>query len=128
VLGPVLGEFIGVGGIFWLTAGFALLGMALLAWVVPTPARSTVHRDAQPVLGQIGGVVRNGTLLRLDAGIFLLHLTMVSLFVVLPLSLAEAGMPAARHWQVYLPVVLLAIGLMVPFIIAAERAGRCARC
>ncbi len=124
VLGPVLGEQIGVGGIFWLTAGFAVLGMALLAWVVPTPARSSVHRDAQPVLSQLGSVVRNGTLLRLDAGIFLLHLTMVSLFVVLPLSLAEAGIPPARHWQIYLPVVLLAIGLMVPFILLAERAGR----
>jgi predicted MFS family arabinose efflux permease len=124
VLGPVLGETIGVGGIFWLTAGFALLGMALLAWVVPTPERSSVHRDAQPVLGQLGSVVRDGVLLRLDAGIFLLHLTMVSLFVVLPLSLAEAGIPPARHWQIYLPVVLLAIGLMVPFIILAERAGR----
>jgi predicted MFS family arabinose efflux permease len=124
VIGPVLGELIGIGGIFWLTAGFAVLGMLLLARVVPTPEASTTHRDAQPVLDQIGGVVRNGTLLRLDAGIFLLHLTMVSLFVVLPLSLTEAGIAAADQWQVYLPVVLLAIGLMVPFIIVAERGGR----
>jgi len=124
VLGPVLGELIGVSGIFWLTGGFALLGMALLAWVVPSPSSSATHRDAQPVLGQIGGVLRNGSLLRLDAGIFLLHLTMVSLFVVLPLSLIDAGLPAARHWLVYLPVVLAAIVLMVPFIIAAERGGQ----
>ena len=124
VLGPVLGGLIGVGGIFWLTGGFALLGMMLLAWVVPSPVRSATHRDAQPVLDQLGGVLADGRLLRLDAGIFLLHLTMVSLFVVLPLSLNDAGLPAARHWQVYLPVVLLAIALMVPFIIIAERAGR----
>jgi predicted MFS family arabinose efflux permease len=124
VLGPVLGDLIGVPGIFWLTGGFALLGMLLLAGVVPSPAGSATHRDAQPVLSQLGGVVRNGSLLRLDAGIFLLHLTMVSMFVVLPLSLIDAGLPAARHWQIYLPVVLAAIVLMVPFIIAAERSGR----
>jgi predicted MFS family arabinose efflux permease len=124
VLGPVVGELIGVSGIFWLTGAFALVGMALLAWVVPSPARSTTHRDAQPMLDQLGGVLADRRLLRLDAGIFLLHLTMVSLFVVLPLSLTEAGLPAARHWQVYLPVVLAAIVLMVPLIIAAERAGR----
>jgi predicted MFS family arabinose efflux permease len=124
VLGPVLGGLIGVSGIFWVTGAFALLGMALLAWVVPTPAHSATHRDAQPVLDQLGGVLADRTLLRLDLGIFLLHLTMVSLFVVLPLSLAEAGLAASRHWQMYLPVVLLAIAFMVPFVIIAERAGR----
>ena len=62
--------------------------------------------------------------MRLDLGIFLLHLSMVSLFVVLPLSLGEAGLVAADHWKVYLPVVLLAIVLMVPFILIAERAGK----
>jgi predicted MFS family arabinose efflux permease len=121
VVGPLLGDAIGVGGIFWLTAGLALLGMLVLAFIVPTPDRSRVHRDAEPVLSQIGAVLRNGTLLRLDAGIFLLHLSMVSLFVVLPLSLAEAGLAPAAHWRLYLPVVLLAIVLMVPFILLAER-------
>jgi predicted MFS family arabinose efflux permease len=121
VVGPLLGDAIGVGGIFWLTAGLALLGMLVLAIIVPAPDRSRVHRDAEPVLSQIGAVLRNGTLLRLDAGIFLLHLSMVSLFVVLPLSLAEAGLAPAAHWKLYLPVVLLAIVLMVPFILLAER-------
>jgi predicted MFS family arabinose efflux permease len=121
VVGPLLGDAIGVGGIFWLTAGLALLGMLVLAIIVPAPDRSTVHRDAEPVLSQMGAVLRNGTLLRLDAGIFLLHLSMVSLFVVLPLSLAEAGLAPAAHWKLYLPVVLLAIVLMVPFILLAER-------
>ncbi|MGD2021169.1 MAG: MFS transporter [Thiohalocapsa sp.] len=124
VLGPLLGEVIGVSGIFWLTGALALVGMVILARLVPSPAHSATHRDAQPVPDQLAGVLADATLLRLDAGIFLLHLTMVSLFVVLPLSLAEAGLAAARHWQVYLPVVLAAIVLMVPFIIAAERAGR----
>ena len=124
VVGPLLGDAIGVGGIFWLTAGLALLGMLVLAIIVPTPDRSRVHRDAEPVLSQMGAVLRNGTLLRLDAGIFLLHLSMVSLFVVLPLSLAEAGLAPAAHWKLYLPVVLLAIVLMIPFILLAERGGR----
>jgi len=124
VLGPVVGDLIGVNGIFWLTAGFALLGMLVLATIVPTPERSSVHRDAQPVVSQISGVLVNRTLLRLDLGIFLLHLTMVSLFVVLPLSLVDAGLPLASHWKIYLPVVLMAIVLMVPFIIVAERGGQ----
>ncbi|TVQ89893.1 MAG: MFS transporter [Chromatiaceae bacterium] len=124
VLGPVLGELIGISGIFWLTAALAILGMLVLALLVPTPACSRRHRDVAPVLGQLGSVLRDGRLLRLDAGMFLLHLGMVSLFVVLPLTLTDAGLPAARQWQLYLPVVLLSIGLMIPFILLAERGGR----
>jgi MFS family permease len=74
-------------------------------------------------LDQFSGVLRNPTLLRLDLGIFLLHLTMVSLFVVLPLSIEAAGLAAVDHWMLYLPVVLLAIVAMVPFVIMAERKG-----
>ncbi|WP_082805887.1 MFS transporter [Marichromatium gracile] len=124
VLGPVLARWIGVSGIFWLTAVLAVAGMVLLYTLVPDPERSQLHRDAQPALDQLRGVLANPTLLRLDLAIFMLHLTMVSLFVVLPLSVEAAGLEAASHWRLYLPVVLLAIPAMVPFIVLAERRGR----
>jgi predicted MFS family arabinose efflux permease len=124
VVGPPLTGLIGISGLFWLTALLALGGMLLLAQVVPDPERSTVHRDAQPVLDQLAGVVRDPTLIRLDLAIFMLHLTMVSLFVVLPLSLREAGLPVTEHWMLYLPAVLVAILAMVPFIVLAERRGQ----
>ncbi|MGQ9660689.1 MAG: MFS transporter [Thermochromatium sp.] len=124
VVGPPLTGLIGVSGLFWLTALLALGAMLLLAWVVPDPEQSKIHRDAQPVLDQLAGVVRNPTLIRLDVAIFMLHLTMVSLFVVLPLSLREAGLPVAAHWRLYLPAVLVAIPAMVPFIVLAERHGQ----
>jgi predicted MFS family arabinose efflux permease len=124
VLGPPLARWLGISGIFWLTAVLAMAGMLILAYVVPEPERSSVHREAQPVLDQFSGVLSNPTLLRLDLGIFLLHLTMVSLFVVLPLSVESAGLAAVDHWLLYLPVVLLAIVAMAPFIIMAERGGK----
>ncbi|MBK1722497.1 MFS transporter [Thiocystis violacea] len=124
VLGPALSRWIGISGIFWLTGLLAVIGMLVLAYVVPDPERSRIHRDAQPVMSQLSGVVRNPTLLRLDLAIFMLHLTMVSLFVVLPLSIQDAGLPLADHWIIYLPAVLLAIVAMVPFIIMAERLGK----
>ncbi|NEX19138.1 MFS transporter [Thiorhodococcus mannitoliphagus] len=124
VLGPVLSRWIGISGIFWLTALLAVVGMLVLAYVVPDPEHSRIHRDAQPVLSQLSSVTRNPTLLRLDSAIFMLHLIMVSLFVVLPLSIQDAGLPLADHWVIYLPAVLLAIVAMVPFIIMAERQGK----
>jgi len=122
VTGPVLDDWIGLSGIFWLTAALALGGMAVLWLAVPTPLQSRLHRDAQPVPAQFASVLADGQLLRLDFGIFLLHLVLTASFVVVPLVLArEVGLAADRHWWIYLPVLALSVAAMIPFIIMAER-------
>ena len=121
VAGPVLNEWIGVPGIFWMTAVLALGGVAMVLFLVPNPAVTSVHRDAEVVPGEFGRVFRNAELLRLDWGIFTLHLVLTALFLAFPLQLRDlGGVAAADHWKVYLPVIVLALGLMVPFIIIAE--------
>lgn len=124
VLGPALAHWIGLDGIFWFTAVLALGGILILAFVVPTPEHSSVHRDAEPVASQFRGVLAQGELLRLDFGVLILHMLMTSLFLVVPLSMREHGLPAAHHWWVYLPVLVLSVAAMVPFIIQAESRGR----
>ena len=124
IIGPVLDGWVGVPGIFWTTAGLAVIGMALIAWVVPTPQRSTVHRDAEPVPALFGMVLRNPDLLRLDWGIFTLHFILTSLFLAVPLELKAAGVAPQDHALVYLPVMVLAIAGMVPFVILAEKGGK----
>ena len=122
--GPALSAWIGVDGLFWLTALLALAGMGLIGFVVPDPARSTVHRDAQTVPAQLVGVIRNRELLRLDLGIFVLHAILTALFVSAPLSLRDAGVPLELHWRVYLPVLALSVAAMIPFLILAEHHRR----
>jgi predicted MFS family arabinose efflux permease len=125
LLGPLLNSWIGVPGIFWLTALLALVGIAVMILVVPTPVISRVHRDAEPVPAQFAAVLRDSQLLRLDFGIFALHLILTATFVVLPLALRDvAGLPADRHWQVYLPALLFSLPLVIPFIIQAEKHRR----
>jgi len=47
------------------------------------------------------------------------------MFVVVPVLLVErAQLPLPSHWWVYLPVVLVSFGLMMPPIMAAERRSR----
>ncbi len=122
VLGPLLDTFIGLSGIFWLTAVLALGAVAVVLWVVPTPVVSRRHRDAEPVPGQFRAVLTHPQLLRLDAGIFLLHLVLTATFVAVPLALRdEAGLPSVHHWWVYLPVLLIGMGAMVPFVVMAEK-------
>lgn len=124
ILGPLLNGWIGVPGIFSLTAVLAVGGIAVIVWLVPTPAVTRSHREAEAVPAQFGRVLRNPELLRLDFGILMLHTILTASFVVLPLILRdEAGIAAADHWMVYLPVLLCSVLAMLPLIIQAERKG-----
>jgi predicted MFS family arabinose efflux permease len=125
VLGPVLNTWIGVPGIFWLTAVLAIGGIGVVVVLVPNPIVTRVRRDAEAVPAQFASVLRDPQLLRLDLGIFCLHLILTASFVVLPLALRDiAGLSSNRHWEVYLPVLLLSLPMAIPFILQAEKHRR----
>ncbi|MDH5388771.1 MAG: MFS transporter [Gammaproteobacteria bacterium] len=122
VLGPVLNEFIGVSGIFAGTAVLAIMGIGILYLFVPNPPDSHFHRDAELQTSSLKAVLKTVDLLRLDAGIFALHFVLMSVFLVIPLELRDdAGLASAQHWQLYLPVFIVSVILMVPFILLSER-------
>ncbi len=124
-IGPPLAGQIGVAGLFWITSILALLAIAGLHLVVPTPERRVLHRDVIPVREQIGKVLRNPQLLRLDFGIFVLHMVLTALFVVLPGQITEIGeIELGQHWKIYLPVLVLSVLGMLPLIIASSRTGK----
>ncbi|WP_305910193.1 MFS transporter [Methylomarinum sp. Ch1-1] len=120
-LGPILAHYVGVAGIFWLTAGLALLAMLVVLFVVPNPQKVSTHRDAELIPSQFSKVISNPDLLRLDYGIFVLHLILTASFVVVPLLLRDAGLLPGRHWLVYLPILVTSMAVMIPFIILAEK-------
>lgn len=124
VIGPLVAGWVGVPGIFWFTALLALVGVAIVNFVVPTPRHSRLHRDAEPVPSQFRSVLGDGQLLRLDAGILVLHLVLTAGFVAIPLQLRDLGMASFSHWQIYLPVMVLAMAGAIPFIVVAEKRRR----
>ncbi|HWU84502.1 MAG TPA: MFS transporter, partial [Rhodocyclaceae bacterium] len=125
VLGPALNHWIGVSGIFALTGVLALAALAVVRFVVPTPAISRTHADAGTVPGQIGAVLKNTELQRLNFGIFSLHAAMRGLFVVVPFLLVSiGGLPGPEHWKVYLPILGISFVAVVPAIIVAEKHGK----
>lgn len=122
IAGPILNSWIGVGGIFWLTALLGLAAVAIAALVVPMPQRSHLHRDTEVVVGSFGEVLRNGELLRLDLGIFTMQFVLTANFVILPVVLSKmTGLPGSEQWAVYLPVMLIAFIIMLPFVIISEK-------
>ena len=120
IIGPSIDGWVGVSGIFWLTALLALIGIAIIHLIVPTPVQSRIHRDAEPIPAMFSRVLKHSDLLRLDFGIFSLHLILTALFLVVPLALRDAGLPAAEHTLVYFPLMLVSIIGMAPFLVLSE--------
>lgn len=121
VSGPVIASFTGVNGLFWLIAALSVAAIFIIIFVVPQPGRAKRHYEAEVMTSQFSFVLKNTALLRLDYGIFVLHLILSASFVVVPLLLRDAGLPAISHWQVYLPVFAVSMLIMVPFVILAEK-------
>ncbi len=121
ILAPVLNQWIGVPGIFLVTGCLAILAMGVVHKAVPDPLVSRFHSDTEVTANRFGSVLRNPQLLRLNYGIFALHAVLMALWLAVPLSLREAGLAAEHHWQVYFPVLVCSIILIVPAIIYAEK-------
>ncbi len=126
IFSPMLAGVIGVPGLFWLTAVLAATAALGVVFVVPdAPARAA--RTAAPQPGAAGDsfleVLLNPALLRLNFGIFVLHMAQMTLFVVIPVRLTALALPVEQHSMVYLPAVLIAFAGLMPAIRAAERRG-----
>ncbi len=121
VVGPLLEGWIGVPGIFWVTALLAGLGILVVTMLIPTPVKS--HSDS--ILGKnvsLKNVLSDGQLLRLDIGVFILHMALTAIFVVVPIMLRDQfAMEASNHWQFYLTVMVISLLLLVPTIIFSEK-------
>ncbi|MFA5171996.1 MAG: MFS transporter [Sulfuriferula sp.] len=125
VLGPALYQYIGMHGIFMLTAVLSLTAMAVVKWYIPDPIHSQFHLDAEASPAKLGEVLRNTQLLRLNFGIFALHAAQMAMFVVIPFALRSTGnLDINHHWEVYLPVVVIAFIVMVPAIIYGEKRAK----
>lgn len=123
--GPVLNQWIGVPGLFWLTALLAVCGIAVLHIGIPQVTTPRHHLDVEPAPRQFLQVLGDSQLMRLALGIFILHLLLTATFVVLPISLRdESGLDPAYHGYIYLPVLVTSILAMIPFIIMAEKKRR----
>src|SRR5947207_8980642 len=118
VAAPLLYQGIGMGGLFTLTGLLCLGAMAMVKSLVPdAPVRTGMP---QPAAGALRDALAP-ELLRVNLGIFVLHLVQMAMFVVLPLRLVEAGLELPAHWKLYLPVVLISFAFMVPPILYADR-------
>ncbi len=122
VMGPILKGWIGVSGIFMLTAGLAVGALVLVQVFIPHAPIARFHRDTEVEWAWLSHVLGDGQLLRLNLGVLLLHCVVTATFFSLPLIMAEQHHFASnRHWQIYLPALLVSIAVVIPFIFLGER-------
>jgi MFS family permease len=119
-IAPALAPLIGVPGIFAMTGVLALGAIAVLQHVVPNPEPRRAGHPPQ----QWKRVLGDPELVRLNYGIFALHAALMALFVQVPFMLRDNGVPPARHWVVYLPVLAASVALMLPALWQADRPAR----
>lgn len=119
ITGPILAAQYGLAGLFWFTAILAIVALAVLVFVVEEPSKLK-PRDYS--FKELWHCIKQKQLLLMDFGVFALHASMTALFLVLPLVLVQRfGMQLESQWQLYLPVLVLSIGIMVPLIIWQEK-------
>ncbi|MBB5188789.1 putative MFS family arabinose efflux permease [Zhongshania antarctica] len=120
VVGPVMASWFGVSGLFLSTSVLAGLGIIITVFLVPNPDAQRLDADSQSLSGLLGRCLKDSNLMRLNLGIFSLHAILMAIFIAVPGILEEQGLHRDAHWQVYLPMMLVAFIAMVPFIIIAE--------
>ncbi len=121
VFGPILANWWGLSGLFWLTACLAIVGMMVLLLVIPTPTASVQNAEAQAIPAMFGKLLRDGELLRLNLGIGILHFAQMASWVAVPVILEQTlSFGREQHWMIYLGAMGLSFLCMLPFIIIAE--------
>ncbi len=119
VLASPLHESVGLTGMFYLMAVLGVGAILLALFVVPQQEKS-----ATPFTAKFSEVFFNQDLLRLNAGVLILHAAQIALFLTLPRLLVKADLALASHWQLYLPAVLISFACMAPIIMMSERRKR----
>ena len=119
VAAPLLFSAIGMKGIFMLTGVLPLLAILVVMFLLPKVPLTPMPRVP------LTTILKNRELMRLNYGVFALHLTQSAMFAVVPSVLVHSlNLPVAGHWKVYLPVVLLSFFGMLPLIYVAEKYGK----
>jgi len=125
VLGPLITLKYGLSGVFWITAILGTLGILIVLLLVPNRVQVQYNRETLTDLKQIVRLIKQTTLLRLNYGIFALHLALMAAFVAIPTILSdELGVEGENLWWVYLLLLGGGFFIMLPGMIIAEKNNR----
>ncbi|MDO5666665.1 MAG: MFS transporter [Alcaligenaceae bacterium] len=119
VMAPLVVEWFELSGLFWTISILGFLCLLLAVWVVPV-----VPQDHQAINRSFTmvEVLGSKSLWLLNLSVFSLHFVLMAIFVVIPPVLIRLGdMSIGQLWQVYLPVIVVALIFMIPAVMTVEK-------
>ncbi|MGI9275324.1 MAG: MFS transporter [Endozoicomonas sp.] len=122
IIGPLFASWWGLSGIFTSNAVMVVIAMFIVLLLVPSPVISRRDLNTSVSQSEFGAIFRNRELLRLMAGIFILHFIVMGLFVFFPRLLQDTvGLARESHGWVYMISLVTSFAFMIPFIILSEK-------
>lgn len=126
IVGPSLSAVFGLRGVFVASAALGVVAIVLTLIALPSPSPTQRETAFDSSAGsRIIAALRNADLLRLNAGVFFLHLIMTANFLLLPPLLERRlGLESAAHWLFYTPILIVSFAAALALLRSAEKAGR----
>lgn len=135
ILGPILYAWLGLPGIFWITAILSLAAILLVIGILPDPK---IVLEVGPRIGEdlgqqktSGGSAEIGrepvgfSIVFLYIGVLVLHASLTAIFLKIPQVIRglqwNNGFDSSKTWQFYLPVLLASVILTIPIILMIEK-------
>jgi len=122
VLGPYIASHLGLAGVFGFTALLAFFSLPYILFGIPRPPKVVHHEDAEFTSSYLKDVLKDKNLLKMDFGMFTLHMGLTAVFTVAPIILKQF-IDVSELWKVYLAMFIVGLTLMVPAVIIAEKKG-----
>ncbi|VAY88052.1 MULTIDRUG-EFFLUX TRANSPORTER [hydrothermal vent metagenome] len=121
VVGPIVGSFLGINYLFYLTAFLALASIIILVKLVPNPpvVTHTYHNDSKL------SFLLNSQLIKMNITNFLQKGMMTFAFMMIPIILTKSyGWELSELWKIYFPAMIAGVFAMAPAAILAEKKSK----
>lgn len=122
IVGPFVYHLAGISGVFFVTAAGGILGIVVVATLVPTPAVRSHNPQSEVSVSLISHVVADASLRRTQVGVFMLQYMLMSSFIAFPLAMRATGQISdSEHYVIYFWLVLITFLVMGPFMHLSDR-------
>lgn len=113
ILGPLVAAWLGISGIFFITAILASIALVIVIFLPIKNTRNTGFVGS-PDVSKISKIIFGATAL---------HASLAAMFLIIPNIFTGLGFAREELWQCYLPIMLLSMLVTAIFIRFTENGG-----